>query len=173
MSILDVLPQLKNLMAKTNEIETAVIDGDDLAPIEQGMFQVNLNDPNSIEAYTFLVKNLESRFEFYEKQAQENQEIASKIKGLIGRYKKFMQGVMLESDTKEVFGKSSRYLLQKPKTTKLVIDDESKLNDYLKEQKKFVLDTAAIKADLENGVPLEGAHLEATVKLASYPIKGI
>ena len=173
MSILDVLPQLKDLMAKTNAVEAAVIDGDDLSPLEQGMFQVDLNDPQSIECYTFLIKNLESRFGFYQSQADENQVIASKIKGLVGRYKKFMQGVMIDSNTKEVFGKSLRYQLQTPKTTKLVIDDESKLGDYLKEQIKLVLDNAAIKSDLENGVALEGAHLEQTVKLATYPIKGL
>ena len=173
MSILDVLPQLKDLMATTNAVEVAAIDGAPLSPLEETMFQVDLKDPQSIECYTFLVKNLKSRAGFYEKQAEENASIAENINGLISRYERFLKGVMKESDTKEVEGKSLRYQLQQPKTSKLVVKDASKLGDYLKPVTKMELDKAAIKSDLENGVQLDGAYLEPTTKLVPYPIKGI
>jgi hypothetical protein len=172
MSILDVLPQLKTLIAKSSAIETAVFEGQDLAPFEQDLFQVDLTNADAVEAYNFMVQHLEQREEFYRRQAEEFEAIAKSISGLVSRYNIFVKKVMAESGQDELTGKSFRFKLTKVKP-KLFVDDESKLSEYLQQETKMVLNKERIKQDLELGVPVEGAHLEQSYSLRKYPIKGL
>lgn len=172
MSILDVLPQLKDLVQKSCDIETAAAEGRDLVEFEQQMLQINLNDPHSVEAFNFLSISLENRAEFYKKEAEEFLSIAKKLSSLSKKHSEFLKNIMADSDKKEIRGKSFRFTIS-PSKGKLVIDDESKLTEYTREVKEIVLDKDRVKQDLELGVPVEGAHIESGFTLRKYPIKGI
>jgi hypothetical protein len=172
MSILDVLPQLPKLLKVQTDIENAAAEGGDMVEVENQMLQVDLNDPASVEAFNFLSVNLESRAEFYKKEAEYYLEIARKLSSLSKKHNEFLKNVMGDSGIKEIRGKSFRFSIS-PSKGKLVIDDESKLTEYTREVKELVIDKDRVKQDLELGVPVEGAHIEKGYTLRKYPIKGI
>lgn len=172
MGILDVLPKLPQILKTQSEIETAAAEGKELDMFDSQMLQVDLNDPLSVEAFNFISVNLEARADFYKKEAEAFLEISKKIMSLSKRHKEFLKSIMDASGKNEIRGKSFRFSIS-PSKGKLVIDDESKLGDYKREVREFVLDKDRVKQDLELGVPVEGAHIEKGFTLRTYPIKGI
>lgn len=161
-----------SVLQKSYELETALVEGTDTAPIEQELFAVDLTNAEAVEAYSFMVQNLEQREEFYQRQADEFKAIAKNIKNLVSRYNNFVKRVMIDSGTPELTGKSFRFKLSTVKPS-LIIDDESLLTEYTRPVTETVLDKDRIKQDLELGVPVEGAHLEQSYSLRKYPIKGL
>lgn len=174
MSLIDIMPNISKLLAKTYRIETALVESEALSPsIEQDLFQIDLTNADSVEAYNFLATELESRKEFYERQADEFDKVAKSIDNLLIRYNIFVKKIMAESGVEDLHGKTYRFKLSTVKP-KLVIDDEGALKaDYSKTETKIVLDKERIKQDLELGVPVQGARLEQNYSLRKYPIKGL
>lgn len=165
------MSDLKLMMSKTNEVEIAAIDGLDLNPIEQELFQIDLGNAEAVEAYNLFSSNLEARAEFYKKQADEFYKIATSITGLANRYEAFVKKIMVESGNTDINGKSFRFKLSTTKP-KLIIDNEDAVKAvYSKTETKVLVDKEAAKQDLELGVPVEGAHLEQSYSLRRYPIK--
>ncbi len=171
MGILDVLPQLPTLMKKQNEIESAAHEDSDMLPFELDLLQIDLNNADSVEAYNFLAESIESRAEFYEKEAAYYSGVAKKLSALTKKYKEFVKNVAVESGTDEIRGKSIRFKISKAKPS-LVVDDLTKLSDYMKQKIEMVLDKDRVKQDIELGVPVDGAHIEQSYSLRKYPITG-
>ena len=167
-----MLPQLPALLKIQCDIENAAANGDELMTLEHQVLSIDLNEPASVEAYNFIANNLESRAEFYKKEAEYYLDISKKLSGLSKKHNEFLKNVMADSGKTEVQGKSFRFTVS-PSKGKLIIDDESKLGDYGRTKTEIVIDKDRVKQDLELGVPVEGAHIEKGYTLRKYPIKGI
>ena len=157
------MSDLKQLIQMSTEIETSAIDG-----IEQEPLNIELSNPDSVEAYQFISQNLEQRSEYYKAQADELYKIAKTIENVA-----FIKKVMVDSGVDEIHGKTFRFKLTSVKP-KMVVDDEAALMaTYSKTKTEVVLDKERAKQDLELGVPVDGAHLEQSYSLRKYPIKGL
>tara|TARA_R110000868_G_scaffold62962_3_gene189938 strand:- start:1103 stop:1594 length:492 start_codon:yes stop_codon:yes gene_type:complete len=162
------MSDLKQLIQMSTEIETSAIDG-----IEQEPLNIELSNPDSVEAYQFISQNLEQRSEYYKAQADELYKIAKTIENVSKRYDAFVKKVMVDSGVDEIHGKTFRFKLTSVKP-KMVVDDEAALMaTYSKTKTEVVLDKERAKQDLELGVPVDGAHLEQSYSLRKYPIKGL
>lgn len=166
----------KSLIALTrefNELELKILeaDGELTAEVEFLVLNTMKDIAHKIDNYDLMVANMKKRSEFYKQKAEEFYRAQKVINNFIDRLKDNLRVVLPQFPNSEIKGEHAYYKLIKS-GQKLIIDDEAKLpSKYKITVSEIVPDKELIKSNLEDGIAVEGAHLEDIIQLRSGSVK--
>ncbi len=162
MSDLVKKPTLQQIISEARLQNQELIDNlGELTPELQASMELNQENLSSkVDGYYFRLQDLENQLGIIKeikKQADSGIKVLSKN---IDFLKNNMKLAMEVYGFKVVLGNYSKFTLQKTKK-KLVIDDLTKIPmHYLKLVEVIEVDKDTLYKDLQNGVEIQGAHLE-------------
>lgn len=162
----------KSLITMTkelNELELKLLESEgELSPEMETQIASLSNDlAHKIDSYDLIVSGMKKRAEFYKFKADQFNKANRTITNFIEALKDNLKKVLPQFENSEVRGEHSYYKLVTA-GKKLIIDDESKLpSKYKITVSEVVPDKELIKSNLEDGIEVEGAHLENIIQLRS------
>lgn len=169
---------MNNTLAQLMDVAT-IIDkemaqtGGELTPeIEQMLGLTEALTEQKVDATEYIISRLNAESDFLKKRAAEFTAAAKARANAADRIKERVKQLMLIHERSEISGEYVRFVVS-PTTPSLIIDSEMALPEkYKKLIAVAEIDRAGIKKDLQDGTPVEGAHLQESFGLRTYPISG-
>lgn len=164
---------LINLTRDLAELETKILqaDGEITPETELLLAQLTSDISKKVDNYDLFISGLKRKAEFYKAKAEEFARAQKTILNFVDRMRDRIKQVLPLYPNHEIKGEHAYYKLV-TSGKKLVIDDESKLpSKYKITVSEIVPDKELIKSNLEDGILVDGAHLEDIVQLRSGNVK--
>jgi len=134
---------------------------------EAALEKVDVNLPEKVDGYAFVINQFQSASETFRQRAEEMRKVASSLSRAAERVKEGLKYAMHATGRTELIGDTVRYKLVA--TNKALVIDKTKLPAvYFMQVTETVPDKEKIKAALELGETVEGAHLEGGVALRQH-----
>jgi len=170
---LDMNKSLITLTKELTDLEVRLIESDgEISPeTEAQLASISRDLAHKIDNYDLIISGLKKKAEFYKQKADEFQRANRAIINFIERLKANLKVILPQFPNSEIKGEHAYYKLV-TSGKKLVIDDENKLpSKYKITVSNIVPDKELILSNLEDGIPVEGAHLEDIIQLRGYSAK--
>lgn len=155
------------------EIETLVLEAEgELSPeLDLILTQLESNIATKGDKYDLLISSFKRKADFYKAKAEEFNRAHKMLIAFIERLRDNLKKALPLLPNAEIKGEHAYFKLVKA-GKKLVIDDESRLpSKYKITVSEVVPDKELIKSNLEDGITVEGAHLEDIIQLRSGNVK--
>ncbi len=157
---------------ETNRLIESILESDDglITPeIEAMMNEVALAEPEKIDSYYHIMKRIEAEESYLKDREAELRSARKALENNRERLKNNLKFHMEQTQQTEVSGNEYRFKLAGSKP-RLVIDESKVPDQYKVEVIERVIQKDRIKEDLDMGIAVEGASLEASYSLRPYPV---
>lgn len=167
------MADLQYLLHKSNEITTQLIEsgGQLTSEMEDSLATIDMKTPAAVDAANFIIQRMEHEEAYWKEMAEKYSLIAKGCKTTREKMKDAIKSGMLQLGITDLEGRDVRFKVSKAKA-RLVVNE-----DYLDQNYKVTKtisepDNEKIRADLENGLEVDGAMLIESYSLRSYVNKG-
>jgi hypothetical protein len=142
--------------------------GGEITPeLENLMSNVDVNLPEKIDGYKFVIDTLEARAAFFKSQAEPYLKAAKSLAALGDKLSLNIKQAMLTLDKKEIEGNAHRFVISGAKP-KLVINPDVLPSEWKMQVVETVPDKERIKTALDEGFSVTGASYEPSFSLRTY-----
>lgn len=153
------------------EIKILQADGEITPETEFMLSQLTSDIARKVDNYDLFISGLKRKAEFYKSKAEEFNKAQKNLLAFVDRMRETLKLVLTQFPNSEIKGEHAYFKLVRS-GKKLVIDDESRLpSKYKITVSEVVPDKELIKSNLEDGITVEGAHLEDIIQLRSGNVK--
>lgn len=158
---------LSELMSESNRISEMLVasEGEITEEIQKIMGYAELEIPEKIDGYHYVMTRLESDVEYYNKRAQEFAVTAKVLDNARDRLKDHVKYVMGEKQITELNGIDFKFILSKSNPSVVISNEELVPQEYKKEITEVKIEKKRIAEDLKMGVPVAGCHLQESMTL--------
>ena len=168
---------LRDMIGFSSSIESKLLEsGGELTPeIEKDLEFLDLLNktdlPSKVDAVEFTLKRLENLETEWKERAKAIQAVSQGIAKSRDRLKEYVKNALLDHAMDEIKGNAYRIKLNRVKP-KLIIDETILDPKYTFKTIVVEIDKEMLRRDLEAGVTVAGATLEASYGLRTYANKG-
>jgi len=147
--------------------------GGELTPeLEEELNQVKDALGRKVDGYAAVIERLGPEEEYWRKRAARCEKTAAGIAEFKERLKDRVRAAMLSMQVKRIEGRESRFVLS-PGRPMLLFSEKAIPKEYFIRTEDWIADKEKIRADLEAGKEVKGAKLLESLKLLTYPVRGI
>lgn len=163
---------LTSLILQHADLINQLIENDGaLSPeLESQLAHIELSLPEKVDATANLLERLKMEKDWFKAKADEYAALARGCDRVTEKIKEVVKHCMAEVGQSEVFGNDVRFKLS-PSQGSLVIDEKEIDLNYCDQIIQDVPNKAKIKAAIDSGIPVKGAHIVAGYQLRTYPNK--
>lgn len=158
------------LLAESNTLEQMLIESHgELTPeIEEMLTIKDVQLPEKIDGYAFVIDRMDSVSDFYKRKAEMFMRLSKSATSVSYKCKENLKSAMALMNVDELSGFDVRFKLVKSNPS-CVIEDENKIDASYKVTETVIsIDKKRIAQDLKLGVPVDGARLEQGTSLRTY-----
>lgn len=168
----DESKSLAALFSEANEIGMKLIENEgEITPeLEERLNQIQIDLPEKVDAYIFIMDALEAQESLYKKKADFFSTLARAHGNTREKIKGRVKYLMQESKRDEICGNDYRFKLS-PSKPALKINPDLIPAKFTREQVEIVIDKPAIEKAIVAGEEVPGAHFETSVSLRIYANK--
>lgn len=165
---------LHELVLQSNDLMTRILlaNGEISQELEAELNSVDLATAHKIDAYAHVIERLEREAEYWASQAEIRMRVSKALLKAAEFRKNAIKGAMQAMHKSEVEGVEHRFKLMNASSKKLVIDETKLPDSYKMQVTKWEVDKTRVKADLENGITIEGANLEQSQYIRPFLNRG-
>lgn len=163
---------LAALFTEANDIGLKLIENEgEITPdLEERLNQLQIDLPEKVDAYVFIMEALEAQEAMYKKRAEFFSRLAKSHSGTRERIKERIKFLMQQGNKDEVLGNDYRFKLS-PSKPSLKVNTELLPAKFTREVVLFEVDKKAIEEALMSGEDVPGAHFECGVTFRIYANK--
>jgi len=155
------------MMSEWHQVALAIEEaGGDLSPeLEKRMVALEIDVPEKIDAWGFVMERMAKEADFFRIKAAEFTKMAKKFEDHCDYMSLRLKALMAENEIAELLGNETKFRLT-PIEKRVEIFDETVLPiKYFDEKVVFTANKARIREDLSAGKEIDGARLEGGAKL--------
>ena len=158
------------MVLQVNNLERALIESDGIISpeVEQMLAVRELDLPEKVDGYAFIIDRLESMEDFYKQRAEMFLKASRTLQNSKESLKERLKFAMQELGTNELFGNDVRFKGAHTKGSLVIEDKDAVPVEYKTEVVTTEIDKKKIKADLDSGKEVPGARIEPGYSLRCY-----